>query len=670
MGFLFAALGAVAGMCLGVKSGLETTILSSIFLSLCLGLAFAKKEVIPFLLGFSFLFLFALAWRFLDPVFGKGEVTGMVSKTGENYYVVRTLLHSYYVSAKGHGYQVGDILRLEGTVKELRMTSYESQFSFASYLEGLGCKGEIVNAKVTEVLCLGLRMGNARKRFLSSFDERTSALLNAILFGRKDYSSSIISSADAIDLLFILSSSGVIYGAFSRLLERCLLTRLKEREASLVVLVVGALLLPLNVEKIGLWRVFLMRLLAHLDVKGRLEYFQRLGLSALILILLDPFNALSSGLWIGGGISLTRYCFSAFLQEKRKLLAFLKGHGFVQLFLLPLTISNGDLHFLSLAYGPALLPLMGLFAFFGVLSFLSVPFTHLLQGYAWMMEGIFAFFGRIDVALPLPPLPLGATFFLYLCLFFGLFLHELGLKRFRNGMILALGAIYCVSLLPAGYLGLQGLYFVNVGQGDCTVIYDRGSAVMIDTGGVVGIDMARETLIPYLRKKRIYHLDALIITHPDYDHYGGRDSLLANFKVKALIEDKDAFPLDIGRLHFENHNVYGGEEANDRSLVLDFNAVGKRVLVTGDAPSEVEKRIIHDVPDIDCDILKVGHHGSDTSTCEAFLDAVTPDIALISCGRRNSYGHPSKTVLERLEARHITIRRTDLEGSVEYTRFV
>ncbi len=667
MPFLFAFFGAVGGLCLGSQGGVENIVLSFLFALAMLGVSIAKRQTLPYLIGLFVLLCFGLAWRLVLPSYGKQEVVGVVSKTGSNYIVLRTFLSSYYVYAKGHAYQIGDVLKVYGTVKEVKMTTYEAQFSFPNYLATLGVNAEIGYPEVGEVLCFPLRLGRWQKNFLSHFDSSTAALANALLFGRKDYSSSIIASASGLNLLFILSSSGVIYGWFTRLLEKALLTRLSERRAAMVTLICAGLLLPLNIEKIGLWRVFLVRLLKFVDKKSQwFDYPGRIGLSGVILVAVHPFNALSSGLWIGVGISLTRYYFSSFLQEKRKLLSFLKGYAFVQLFLLPLTISNGDIHVFSLIYGPVLLPLVAVFAVLVVLSLFTVPFVDILQGYAGFLERLLQGLGKIDLALPFPQLSVTSTFLLYCALFLGLFLHEMGMKRFRNGMLIGIACVYAVSLLPAGYLGFQGLYFVNVGQGDCTLIYDRGSAVMIDTGGVVGMDIATETLIPYLRKKRIYHLDALIITHQDYDHCGGRDSLMANFNVRRCVEDASEFPIDAGHLHVENRNIYGGSEENERSLVLDFNILGKRVIVAGDATVDIEAKILKDIPDIDCDILKVGHHGSDTSTSEAWLDALTPEIAAISCGRRNSYGHPTKKVLERLEARSITIRRTDLEGSIEY----
>ena len=181
--------------------------------------------------------------------------------------------------------------------------------------------------------------------------------------------------------------------------------------------------------------------------------------------------------------------------------------------------------------------------------------------------------------------------------------------------------------------------------------------------------MAEESLIPYLRKRRIYKLDAIIASHQDYDHVGAVESLMKHFEVKRYVKDKEDFPLTIGEMTFYNYNTFDAEEENDKSLVLSLDFMDQAWVFTGDAPIWIEKAILKEHGPIDCDVLKVGHHGSDTSTCAEWLDALTPSLAVISCGRKNKFGHPKPSVLALLEQRGIPIRRTDLEGTIVLSRF-
>ena len=191
---------------------------------------------------------------------------------------------------------------------------------------------------------------------------------------------------------------------------------------------------------------------------------------------------------------------------------------------------------------------------------------------------------------------------------------------------------------------------------------------MIDTGGMTNKDVAKDSLIPYLKKKQIYDIDLLITTHDDYDHSGAKDSLCKFFKVKNYINDASAFPLSINGINLYNYNNYQDEvtDENDKSFVIGFNLHNTSYLITGDAPKEIEYKIMEDYEFIDCDILKVGHHGSNTSTSDEFIKYLTPNEAIISCGKNNKYHHPHKETLDVLKKNKVKIRRTDEEGTITY----
>ena len=207
--------------------------------------------------------------------------------------------------------------------------------------------------------------------------------------------------------------------------------------------------------------------------------------------------------------------------------------------------------------------------------------------------------------------------------------------------------------------------FINVGQGDSILIRDRNTNVLIDTGGLKYKDLATSSLINYFKKKEVYKLDAVIITHNDFDHNGALNSLITYFPVKQVLTSYDEFPYKIGNLLFENFNIYNFSDSNDRSLVLMLNFYGNKFLFMGDASKDVEEVIMKDF-NVDADYIKLGHHGSKTSTGEEFIRAVSPKEAIISCGLNNYYGHPNKEVLDILEKEDIKIRRTDLEGTISY----
>ena len=142
---------------------------------------------------------------------------------------------------------------------------------------------------------------------------------------------------------------------------------------------------------------------------------------------------------------------------------------------------------------------------------------------------------------------------------------------------------------------------------------------------------------------------------------------MKSYKVSAIYDYNSTFPVTVGNLTFNNYNYYGrGDEENNKSLVISFSNCNKDFVIMGDAPTYVEKEIMKNTSSIRCDVLKVGHHGSNTSTCEEWLKYLEPKEAIVSCGKNNKFGHPNKEVVTLLNKYKIKIRRTDIEGTIVY----
>lgn len=245
--------------------------------------------------------------------------------------------------------------------------------------------------------------------------------------------------------------------------------------------------------------------------------------------------------------------------------------------------------------------------------------------------------------------------------------------------------------------GQLAVRMLDIGQGDAFLLEKDGKFVMIDTGDIEH----RDQIVALLHKYKVKEISKIIITHPHADHLGGMNAIFKNFKVDAIYDD--GMPAGTGS--YKNylkqikekkipyHVLKAGDEVDffdgvkfnvlgpvkvikDQKGNSDFNnnsIVGRltygsfSMMFTGDAEQEEEKTILGKGGTLKSDVLKVGHHGSRTSTSPAFLKAVSPKNAFISCGQGNDYGHPHKVTIDKLEKAKVQIYRTDRNGTVTLT---
>lgn len=260
----------------------------------------------------------------------------------------------------------------------------------------------------------------------------------------------------------------------------------------------------------------------------------------------------------------------------------------------------------------------------------------------------------------------------------------------RNKIFLLI--LIIISLLSGcDKKSLLSIHMIDVGQGDSILVQTpTNKNILIDGGD----EDSGNIVTSYLKHKKIKTIDIIISTHPDSDHIGSLDNVVKKFNVSSIYMPEQSTSsesyqnlinsctdknLSIQYLYKDdilnidnNINIYVlspsyiQEESNLNSIVFELTFNNNSFLFMGDAEESIEKEILHSFELNNINFIKIGHHGSNSSSSLEFIKRINPDIAAISCGYKNQYGHPHKEVLNNLKQNHVSIYRTDKIGDIVF----
>ena len=328
-----------------------------------------------------------------------------------------------------------------------------------------------------------------------------------------------------------------------------------------------------------------------------------------------------------------------------------------------------------------------------LLTFIFKPLDNIFLNIVTIMEKASLKLSNIDI-LNLSMSHINIIFFIiyYLIIIFILYNWQKG----RNYVI-----VFFIILLihhNINYLNpYSTLTMIDVGQGDSFLLKLKHNKanILIDTGGIASYDdrkpydIAKNILIPYLNAEGVNKLDYLIITHGDFDHGGMAKNLIKNFKIKHIILNRENNNLEKeiikkfkgkitniseGIIKIENItlnflNGLNTYDENKASLIIYTNIENRNILLMGDATKESENYILNTYNLPKMDILKVGHHGSNTSTSKKLIKKISPKISLISAGTNNIYGHPHQETLKKLKNSDVYITKKDGAVKINLNNF-
>lgn len=424
----------------------------------------------------------------------------------------------------------------------------------------------------------------------------------------------------------------------------------------------------------------------------KLSNIQVLFITAFILLLLDPFTIYDLGFIYSFCISLGIMYYSDKLNGNL-LIATLKVSIIAFLFSLPISsYINYEVNLSSILINLIFVPWISYIVFpISIITFIFPifnPILSILLSITNVLNNIGEF---ISIFINVPKMPLVVAIILFILL-----LLAKNNKKYLYVILIILGLIKLSPLINSSY----EVYFLDINQGDSAIIITphKRDVVMIDTGGKITYEVEdwkkgnksynlSDNTIKFLKSKGITTIDYLITTHGDYDHLGEVQNIVNKLNVKNVIFNNDSYNtlelelIDVlndknikyyqniktlnitnNTIYFLNDYLYDNE--NDNSNVLYLSIYDKKFLFMGDAGINVEEDLMNKYNLENITVLKVGHHGSKTSSSKNFIDYVNPLISVISVGRNNRYNHPSTDVLANLSNR--IIYRTDIDGTIKF----
>ncbi len=619
-----------------------------------------------------------------------GEKVSITLKTKE------LVIASYYANSAEekrfleNNLKVGSYVILEGERQEIKEPTIFHTFNYSKYLYNnhiyLSFKASKIGIDNTHLSLINKIKDYLAKR-MDRIDQK--GYVKAFILGNKDELDVQINNLiqeNGISHLFALSGMHVnfIWAFFQKIkLNKWLIW---------LFLIFYFFLAGCPVSFLrALLFMFLMQL--NKKLKLGLNNFQILFLTAFLVILNDAFIIFNSAFLYTFVVTFSLLLYSRFTKVTNYLANTFLVSIVTFLFSLPITVANNyEINLLSPLFNIVMVPLVSLFVFPLTLLVFLMPFLNSL--YTLTISGLEimnVFFNNISINWIIGKIYLSEIVIYYFLLIAFL------VNSKKTFLILFLGTISFMHFKYKLPSSLEIVY-LDVGQGDSSVLIfpHQEKVIMIDTGGQISYPKepyqvrqkeyhVSDNIITFLKSQGISHIDYLILTHGDYDHAGESLNLVNNFRVKQVILNNDNFNalemslIDVlnqkkipyyqnisninlkqSNLYFLNTKLYDNE--NDNSHVLYFSYLGYQFLFMGDASIKRETDILNKYNLSNITFLKVGHHGSKTSSSQEFINKIKVEYAIISVGQNNRYGHPNTEVLNNLAQSQIY--RTDLNGSI------
>lgn len=653
-----------------------------IFLSFCCGLLAFRLPlfILPFLLLLVRTFKNKLTFTFVIVFFALGLIImiisnfisklpfessfGLITKAGTNHIIVLTVRGKFYVRLENNKLVEGDIILLNGYKVPYFFKRLEGEFNYAKYLENKGIKSAL-NLSFYELKVPSLlRLFNKFTVKKITYPPHLEHIKNLLLIKTINYDDPFIHELIRLDLLFLISLTGAHLSFLRRVVKKISSIFFNELHQEIISYLCLIPLFLLNITKFAFYRIFITGILRLINKKHLNAYFNSVELTciaAFFFLVINPYFVFDPAFYLA---YLLTFLFQM-VRPSRSVKGRLQSSLIVMCVIVPYNIfTSGTFNLVYIFISLLLVPLIALWTLVYFVTLFIAPLQNVGINTLNLIYHLVVLMKKINITLYFGDLNVLSKLLLITFISVLLYAFNAKIKPLQKDITLLITTLLLLNLLPLNHYFEYSISFINVGQGDSTLLRIKNKYVLIDTGGLTYKDVGNDILIPYLKRNKIYRLDYLIITHDDFDHCGAKEALMHNFTVKNVITERQYFPLNVNGITLENLNNKYYDDVNLDSLIIYVPFPKLKILLMADAgiPNEVD--LIKTYPTLEVDVLKVGHHGSNTSTSDDFIRHYKPQVAIISCGYQNKYGHPHHTVLSTLQKYDVKIKRTDTLGTI------
>ncbi|MDX8045927.1 DNA internalization-related competence protein ComEC/Rec2 [Gracilibacillus sp. S3-1-1] len=620
-------------------------------------------------------------------------------------------------------FKTGATCALTGTFQSIPSKRNPGQFDYQHYLATQGIEQQFVIDPTLSNDCQGSsawqKIVDLRNQILTHIENHVSSFtyswFAALLFGQRDYvEDETIDLFQNWNLTHLLAISGLHVGLILAIVYMLFLFMFRITVEKAQILIACLLFLyPLMAGGApSVWRASLLAIVVIVFSKLplRLSTTDLLSIVFLLMVMFNPFIIYSLAFQFSFIVTFSIILSARLLNEPVSYMWIaLRVSLISMLVILPIQLHNFYhiqplsvlLNILIIPYFTIIvLPLLFIMLLLSPISNILPIFDHI---FSKIHSSVLTLLNQLDSHISATwvigefPFVLYFPYYLLLWMFLINFERKKWVEAMQYSVLLVLLLVFC-SVKP--YLDSNGyITMLDIGQGDAMVIElpYRQAVILMDAGGKLEADFSQasseifdQIIDPFLKSKGISKLDAIILSHADHDHVGSVPDLLNHYEVEAVITSP-FFDEEIKQQYqqiddaVEYYAVKGGDsfqvkkqafevfypvqnntDKNENSLVLSSKFGPNRWLFTGDLGKTGEKEIINQYSNLQADILKVGHHGSKSSSSTSFLSTLGAKIGLISVGQHNRYNHPHHEVLNHLSDHHMSVMRTDEQGAIIY----